>query len=170
MMCASDADCPAAHETCHATKKFCKPLLAMKNTQNHAWSDIDLDGDLDLLAGGRDTGGGRPNFLFRNDIGSTNPWIKLRLEGDGEEVNRDAIGARVVASYEDGTQRTQWVKGSRGMHTSMDTRWIHIGLGDRGCATGVEVRWPDGSISDFESDAIPRNAAVTILYPDQLLY
>lgn len=167
-MCTSDADCPAAHETCHATKKFCKPLLAMKNTQNHAWSDIDLDGDLDLLAGGRDTGGGRPNFLFRNDVGSTNPWLKLRLVGDGEQVNRDAIGARVVASYEDGTTRTQWVKGSRGMHTSMDTRWIHVGLGDRGCATSVEVRWPDGTLANFEPGALPTNAAVTVVYPDQV--
>jgi len=168
-MCTSNADCPAAHEVCHATKKFCKPLLAMKNTQNHAWSDIDNDGDLDLLAGGRDTGGGRPNFLFRNDIGSANPWLKLRLVGDGEHVNRDAIGARVVATYENGTKRTQWVKGSRGMHTSMDTRWVHVGLGDRGCATSVEIRWPDGALATFASGELPTRQAITIAYPDQVL-
>jgi hypothetical protein len=38
----------------------------MKGAQNHAWSDIDHDGAPDLLVGGRDQGGGRPNFLFRN--------------------------------------------------------------------------------------------------------
>ena len=47
-------------------------LLRMKGAQNHAWTDIDRDGDLDLLVGGRDQGGGRPNFLFRNEIGQEN--------------------------------------------------------------------------------------------------
>jgi hypothetical protein len=167
-MCSTDAECPAAHEICHATKSFCKPLLAMKNTQNHAWSDIDGDGDLDLLAGGRDTGGGRPNFLFRNDVGQANPWLKLRLVGDGVAVNRDAIGARVTTTHEDGTKRTQWVKASRGMHTSMDTRWIHVGLGDRGCAPQVSIRWPNGTEAHFEAGGIAPGEAQTIHYPDQL--
>lgn len=165
-LCASNADCPASHETCHATKKFCKPLLAMKNTQNHAWSDVDLDGDLDLLAGGRDTGGGRPNFLFRNDVGSSNPWLKLRLIGDGTQVNRDAIGAKVVTTHEDGSERTQWVKGSRGMHTSMDTRWIHVGLGDKGCSYQITIVWPDGTQASFGPGVIPENTAMDITYPD----
>ena len=37
----------------------------MKKAQNHAWSDIDLVRGLDLLVGGRDTGGGRPNFFSK---------------------------------------------------------------------------------------------------------
>ncbi|MBD91051.1 MAG: hypothetical protein CL940_12010 [Deltaproteobacteria bacterium] len=167
-MCTSNADCPAEHEVCHVTKKFCKPLLGMKNTQNHAWSDVDLDGDLDLLAGGRDTGGGRPNFLFRNDIGNVNPWLKLRLIGDGESVNRDAIGSRVQVTFDDGSRRTQWVKGSRGMHTSMDTRWIHVGLGDRGCSPSVQIVWSDGTIVELEAGSIPTRAHVDITYPDQV--
>jgi len=168
-MCASNADCPAAHEVCHVTKKFCKPLLAMKNTQNHAWSDIDGDGDLDLLAGGRDTGGGRPNFLFRNEIGSANPWLKLRLVGDGVHINRDAIGARVTVTHPDGAQRTQWVKASRGMHTSMDTRWIHVGLGDHGCSPAVTVLWPDGTSASFEGGTVTPGHAWTLQYPDELI-
>ena len=71
-------------------------MRRMKNAQNHAWSDIDRDGDLDLLVGGRDTGGGRPNFLFRNDIGSQNRWMAFELVGDGDTINRDAIGARIT--------------------------------------------------------------------------
>ena len=37
----------------------------MKAGQNLAWIDFDNDGALDLLVGGRDHGGGRPNYLFR---------------------------------------------------------------------------------------------------------
>jgi len=68
----------------------------MKGAQNHAWSDIDHDGAPDLLVGGRDQGGGRPNFLFRNRIGQKNAWLALQLRGDGVTVNRDAIGAKVT--------------------------------------------------------------------------
>jgi hypothetical protein len=65
-----------------------------KGAQNHAWSDIDHDGDLDLLVGGRDGGGGRPNFLFRNDLGHQNRALAIRVKGDGVKVNRDGIGTR----------------------------------------------------------------------------
>ena len=75
----------------------------MKKGQNQSWADIDRDGDLDLLVGGRDNGGGRPNFLFRNDVGNTRRWVGLDLEGDGTNVNRDAIGAQVRLQWEKGT-------------------------------------------------------------------
>jgi hypothetical protein len=73
-----------------------------------------------------------------------------------------------VTTHDDGTKRTQWVKASRGMHTSMDTRWIHVGLGDRGCAPQVSIRWPDGTQAHFEAGGIAPNKAQTITYPDQL--
>lgn len=142
-------------------------LLRMKAAQNHAWSDIDHDGDLDLLVGGRDTGGGRPNFLFENVIGSNNRWLAIRMAGDGVKVNRDAIGARVT--IDDGQRiYLREVRATRGMYNSMDTRVLHFGLGTLGCSYGIEVRWPDGTVVALSEADLGMNRYVTIRYPDAI--
>jgi hypothetical protein len=121
----------------------------MKGAQNHAWSDIDRDGDLDLLLGARDQGGGRANLLFRNDLGSKHHWLGLRLVGGGA-VNRDAIGARVTLTVGD-TTIVREVKASRGTYNSMDTRTLYFGFGDRACDSfTVSVRWPDGTTTELD--------------------
>jgi len=138
------------------------PFNKMKMAQNHAWSDFDHDGDLDLLVGGRDTSGaGRPNFLFENRIGSENDWLIVWLVGDGERVNRDAIGARVVLRYGERLLMRE-VKSSRGMYNSMDMRSLHFGLGDLPCGFSMEVRWPDGTVEriDDVDGALGRKAWV----------
>jgi hypothetical protein len=139
-------------------------LDRMKGAQNHAWTDIDRDGDLDLLVGGRDQGGGRPNFLFRNEIGQDNGWLAVELEGDGEQVNRDAIGARVTLRWDDELLMKE-KKSSRGMYNSEDTRVLHFGLGTRDCDYTVEIRWPDGSTQELSSDEVPPGSFTRITYP-----
>ena len=138
-----------------------------KQAQDHAWSDIDRDGDLDLLVGGRDMGGGRPNFLFRNDLGQDNRWLGIRLEGDGERINRDAIGTRVVLETPEHTVVRE-LNSSRGMYNSEDGRALHFGLGETGCNRTLEVIWPDGTVATFGRSEIPDEAWVTITYPDTL--
>jgi hypothetical protein len=165
--CKQASECSLGHETCHAGGGFCKSLLAAKNAQNHAWSDIDDDGDLDLLIGGRDTGGGRPNFLFENKVGQNLPWIKIRLEGDGIAVNRDAIGARIWLKFTDGQRLVREVKASRGMYNSMDSRWILFGLGDRGCDYQIIVRWPNGMETNHTAKEVLVNEKTTLIYPKQ---
>ncbi len=143
-------------------------LLRMKGAQNHAWSDIDHDGDLDLLVGGRDQGGGRPNFLFRNDIGQDNRWLAVRLEGDGEEVDRDAIGTRVYLRSGDALRMDE-KKSSRGMYNSEDTRVLHFGLGDMPCENlELVVRWTDGSEVVFDSRDFGEDMYVLVSYPGEL--
>jgi len=164
--CQTDADCPSADELCHA-KGFCKLYQRMKNTQNHAWSDFDHDGDLDLLAGGRDTGGGRPNFLFRNEIGHQNRWLAIRVQGDGSAINRDGIGTRISLMFE-GETLTREKKSSRGMYNSEDTRVLHFGLGDRSCDYKMIVRWPDGQQIEFLPTEFQENHYLALEYPDNL--
>jgi hypothetical protein len=142
-------------------------LYRMKSAQNHAWSDVDHDGDLDLLVGGRDQGGGRPNFLFRNDIGHENRWLAVRLVGDGDTINRDAIGARVILTHPDG-QVVREKKSSRGMYNSEDTRVLHFGLGDVECDYTLEVRWPDGTSASFDPTEFGDDMYVVVTYPDQI--
>ncbi len=138
--------------------------LQMKAAQNHAWSDIDHDGDLDLLIGGRDTGGGRPNFLFENQIGSANAWLAVRLVGDGAKINRDAIGARVSVVFEK-WKVTREVKAGRGSYNSLDSRTLHFGLGDLGCDYTLEVRWPDGTTQSLTPAEVGVNRYLTLEYP-----
>lgn len=164
--CTTASDCTGDHEYCHA-QGFCKHLATMKKAQNHAWSDIDHDGDLDLLVGGRDTGGGRPNFLFRNDIGSENRWIGLQVSGDGVSVHRDAVGTRVQIRFTDQVI-TRHVHLSRGMHNSIDSKALLFGLGDFPCAYTVEVRWPDGTEISFASGSFSEKTYLKLIYPDQL--
>ena len=141
------------------------PLQRMKQAQNHAWSDIDHDGDLDLLVGGRDTGGGRPNFLFENAIGSENLWLALRVRGDGEAITRDAFGTRVTLHFA-GTDAvvSRELKSSRGTYNSIDTRALHFGLGEFGCPERLDVRWPDGTTESFDAAQIPVNQYAALDY------
>lgn len=164
--CSSNADCVSPDEMCHVGG-FCKIYLGMKNAQNHAWADIDHDGDLDLLVGGRDTGGGRPNFLFRNEIGHQNRWLAIRAEGDGQNINRDAIGVRLSLVF-DSEVLSREKKSSRGMYNSEDTRVLHFGLGDRDCSYRLVVRWPDGTRVEFEQEALREGRYHKLSYPDQL--
>lgn len=139
------------------------PLIAMKAAQNHAWSDIDHDGDLDLLVGARDQGGGRANQLFRNELGDKHHWLAFTLAGDGAAVNRDAIGARVTLRFGD-TVLVREVRSSRGTYNSMDTRTLYFGLGDLGCDFDAEVRWPDGTIEHFTPAQTQVDRIATITY------
>ena len=134
----------------------------MKGAQNHAWSDIDRDGDLDLLIGARDQGGGRANLLFRNELGNRNHWLALRLFGDGRAINRDAIGTRVTLTI-GSTTLIREVKSARGTYNGTDTRTLYFGLGDLGCDYTAEVRWPDGKLETFSARdlGIDRIAAIT---------
>lgn len=141
----------------------------MKKGQNLAWSDIDHDGDPDLLVGGRDFGGGRPNYLFRNEIGHRNDFVSLRVIGDGRAVHTDAFGTRVTLRVGDRTIVRE-KKSSRGTYDSIDGSALSFGLGGAGaCVEGhnvatLEVRWPNGVIEAFGADRFALRSRLLLRY------
>ena len=112
--------------------------------------DWDFDGDLDLWMTARTA----PRLRFlRNDLAANADWVAVKLSGNGETTNRDAVGARVQLYL-----KNQQVPLIRSVHAgdaflSQSSGWLHFGLGPNASIEKLLVRWPGGtqeSISGIE--------------------
>ena len=118
-----------------------------------AIGDIDNDGAVDILVTNNNGAAG----LLRNEIGSRQHWLQVRLEG--VRSNRFGIGAR-VAVVRDG-EKPLW----RRVHTdssylsASDVR-VHFGLGRNSAVRDVIVHWPDGSKESW--DHVQADTIVTL--------
>ena len=121
------------------------------------YADIDGDGDLDVLL--LQTGD-RP-LLLRNDQETGHRWLRFLVRGDGEHMNRDAIGAWV--EVEQRTAAGTVVQRRRVMPTrsyqSQVEPLVTIGLGASASVDElerIEVLWPDGFRQAVEVDGLDR--------------
>ncbi len=107
--------------------------------------DWDCDGDLDLWITNRTA----PRVRFmRNEVSTENSFLALHLIGDGKQVNRDAIGARVEIVMEKPLIRTK--RAGEGFLTQ-SSGWLHFGLGMHAEPVTVKVHWPNGPQEIFAS-------------------
>jgi hypothetical protein len=105
------------------------------------WADFDDDGNVDLLV--VDTSG--PPHLLRNGGGTGHHWLKVHAKVKGGV--RTAIGARVTI-VAGGHRQFQDVIGVSGYLSQGDAR-PHFGLGDATTVEKVQIRWPDGTVGEW---------------------
>jgi len=112
-----------------------RPIVA----RGAAHGDYDNDGDLDVLV----TTNNGPAYLFRNDGGNHNHFLRVRTRGT--RSNRDGIGAKVTLTLTDGLRPWRWVHTGSSYCSQSDTA-LTFGLGPRPRAEAIEVVWPSGQV------------------------
>ncbi len=106
-------------------------LAKLPPTCQAAWADFNHDGFLDLVTAGK---------LFINQ-GNSNHWLEVHLEGDGNAINRSAIGAQVRVTLKNGVL-TRQVEAGTGEGNQNDLT-LNFGLGQSGSPTRLEILWPN---------------------------
>jgi len=100
--------------------------------------DYDDDGDLDIFLRAMH---GEAHYLFRNDAGQQNNWLRVSLTGT--KSGRDAYGATVRVKTSHGIL-TRLKAGGEGFVSQRDPRLL-FGLGRDPRVEWVEVTWPSGT-------------------------
>ena len=116
-------------------------------------TDWDNDGDLDLWITNRNA----PRLrLMRNDTKEDNPFISILLKGNGETVNKDAIGARIEiinGKNSEKFKQIQTLRAGQGF-LSQSSKWIQFALNETTKSIDIKISWPDGTVSKIQ-DVMP---------------
>ncbi|UCF66275.1 MAG: CRTAC1 family protein [Acidobacteriota bacterium] len=121
--------------------------------------DFDLDGDEDLLIT-LNTG----LRLYRNDVGTDNHWIAVKLEGVGAPgfSNKSAIGARVRLTA-GGVTQTREIHAGDGHEGPMRPLRLYFGLGTATTIDLISVRWPNATLSEQQLTNVSADQFLTIV-------
>jgi hypothetical protein len=102
-----------------------------------AIGDFNNDGAVDVLISINDA----PPVLLRNNVGSQNHWLGVRLVG--RKSNPDAVGARIT--YQAGDLKRERMKVGGGSFLSSHDPRVVLGIGKRPKIDWLEVKWPQPS-------------------------
>ncbi len=127
---------------------FNRPLMA----RGAAYADFDADGDLDIAVGSL----AGPAYLFRNDGGNRQNWLRVRAIGS--RSNRSGIGTLVRVSSASGAQSQMVRSGSS--YASQSELTLTFGLGRDPRVSAIAVQWPSGKTQTFTAVAANQNITI----------
>ena len=118
-----------------------------------AYGDLDNDGDFDLIVNNVNM----DCFVYRNNLNETNAnYIKLVLEGEG--LNKNAFGAKIEITTNNGDQFYTEQQPTRGFQSSIDNRPnIGVGVND---SVNVKIIWPTGTVTSLTNVAVNQTLIV----------
>jgi hypothetical protein len=113
-------------------------LHQISNSGGAAYSDLDNDGDLDLVVNNINL----PAFIYRNEFNTRNEnhFLKIALQGDGK--NTLGTGAKVTI-FQDGKKQYLEQMPTRGYQSSVSPV-LHFGLGAKNNIDSLEISWQSG--------------------------
>ncbi|MEM9918688.1 MAG: FG-GAP-like repeat-containing protein [Bacteroidota bacterium] len=115
-----------------------------------AYSDYDMDGDLDIITVVLTEQGGHSKFYI-NQLDNDNHFVQFKLTG--KESNRDAFGAKVWLHAGGETYLKEIYSGGCS-HASQSTSIVHFGLGDVDQVDSLRIDWPNGHVDRLGAFAV----------------
>jgi hypothetical protein len=131
-------------------------------TTSAVFSDLDNDGDLDLVLNNIDD----PASVYENNLidkagpDSSSHFLLIHLSGS--EFNRNGIGSKITLYHNNQLQFYEHFP-VRGFQSTVD-RKIHFGLGRNLVIDSLCIQWPDGRIQYLYD--IPANRALVLNHQD----
>ncbi|QYH38148.1 VCBS repeat-containing protein [Algoriphagus sp. NBT04N3] len=122
-----------------------------------AYSDLDNDGDLDLIVSNLNETAG----IFEN-TGKKGNWIQFQLQGP--ELNPFGLGSEIKV-FSKGSQQIQEHQVVRGFQSSSTYR-VHFGLGENSIVDSVLISWPDGKVETIQNPKV--NSINTLSYSNAI--
>ena len=125
---------------------------ALNFSSGGSYSDLDNDGDLDLVTNNQNETAG----VYRNFTQERNPtkkFLKIKLKGSAKNLN--AIGSKVYI-HAGGMVQYYEMMSTRGFQSTVSSV-IHVGLGTSEKVDSVVVKWP------FKGETVLRNVAANQL-------
>ncbi|MDW7693746.1 VCBS repeat-containing protein [Flammeovirgaceae bacterium SG7u.111] len=143
-------------------------LGEVANSTGAVYSDLDNDGDLDLVISNIN----KAAFVYQNhsNEAKNNHFLQLKLEGEGQ--NTFGLGAKVTV-YSNGKKQFLEQMPTRGFQSSVSPV-LHFGLGKTAKIDSVRIDWPseksqtltnlqpDQTIALKETEAQPKASRMTV--------